>query len=106
MYPVGIFLFIAVIDMFLTWYGVVENGADYYKDLIAVSIATFLSVYLAIASVSGTVLLTSLPSYLQDDGLMWIGILVAAAQGYITLMAIMEAIQDYRDQKREKLIQL
>jgi arginine exporter protein ArgO len=106
MYPVGVFLFVAVIDMFLTWYGVVENGADYYKDLIAVSIATFLSVYLAVASVSGTVLLTSAPSYLQDAGLMWLGIIVATAQGYITVMAIMEAVEDYRDQKREKLMQL
>jgi len=105
MYPVGIFLFIAVIDMFLTWYGVVENGADYYKDLVAVSIATFLSVYLAVASVSGTVLLTSEPSYLLDNGLMWIGILIATAQGYITVMAIMEAIQDYREQQHARLIQ-
>jgi arginine exporter protein ArgO len=106
MYPVGVFLFIAVIDMFLTWYGVVENGADYYKDIIAMSIATFLSVYLAVASVSGTVLLTSSPTYLQDNGLMWIGILVAVAQGYITVMAIMEAVQDYREQRHARLTQI
>lgn len=106
MYPVGIFLFVAVIDMFLTWYGVVEKGADYYKDIIALSFATFITLYLALASVSGTVLLTSAPTYLQDNGLMWLGILVAFAQGVITLFEIMEAVQDYREQQHAKLVQL
>ena len=105
MYPSGIFLFIAVIDMFMTWYGVVEKGADYYKDLIALGVATFLTVYLSLASVSGTVMITT-SSFMQDDGLMWIGFIIATAQGLFTLMEILEAVQDYRTQKRERLLEL
>jgi arginine exporter protein ArgO len=106
MYSVGVFLFIAVIDVFMTWYGVVEKGSDYYKDLIALFLATFLSLYLAICSVSGTVLLTSAPTYLQDDGLMWIGILIAVAQGFVLLLEIVEAVQDYKEQKKSRLLRL
>lgn len=105
MYSVGIFLFVAVIDIFMTWYGVVEKGADYYKDLVALFIATFLSLYLAICSVSGTVMLTDAPTYLQDDGLMWIGILIAMAQAVFLLVEIVEAVQDYKEQKRTRLLQ-
>jgi hypothetical protein len=104
MYSVGIFLFIAVIDIFMTWYAVVEKGADYYKDLVALFIASFLSMYLAICTVSGTVMMTSAPTFLDDAGLMWIGIIVAAAQGVFLLVEIVEAVQDYREQKKERLI--
>lgn len=103
MYPVGVFLFIAVIDMFLTWYGVVEKGADYYKDIAALVIATFLTAYLAIVSVSGTVMLTS-TTYLNDAGLMWIGFIVAATQAYITLMEYLEAREERETEKRERLL--
>lgn len=103
MYPVGVFLFIAVIDMFMTWYGVVEKGADYYKDIAALIIATFMTVYLSLASVSGTVMLTSV-TYLNDPGLMWMGFIIAAAQGYFTLMEYLEAREDREKEKRDRLI--
>lgn len=103
MYPVGIFLFMAVIDMFLTWYGVVEKGTDYYKDLAAMIIATVMTVYLALASVSGTVQLTS-TTYLNDAGLMWFGFIIATAQAYITLMEYIEAREERAQEKRDRLL--
>ena len=103
MYPVGVFLFLAVIDMFMTWYGVVEKGADYYKDLIALGIAAFMTVYLSLACVSGTVMLTD-TTQLNDAGLMWLGFIIAIAQGIILLLEYIEAREDREAQKQERLI--
>lgn len=103
MYTAGIFLFLAVVDMFLTWYGVVEKGSDYYKDLVSLVIATLITVYLSLASVSGTVILTTSMS-LNDMGLMWLGFLIAAAQVYITLMEYLEAREERANEKRDRLL--
>jgi hypothetical protein len=103
MYSIGIFLFIAVIDVLFTNYALSEKGADYYKDLIALGIATFLTVYLALAASSGTVMLTA-TTYLMDAGLMWIGFIIATAQGFILLLEVIETVQDYYAQKMQRLI--
>jgi hypothetical protein len=103
MYSLALYLFLALIDINLTWYAVFEKGSDYYKDLIALGIATFISVYMAVAASSGTVMLSS-TTYLSDAGLMWIGIIIAVAQGFILLLEIIETIQDYYAQKVQRLI--
>jgi hypothetical protein len=122
MYSLGIFLFIAFIDVALTLYAILKKGADYYKDLIALAAATFITVYLAIAAVSGTVILSSShvqtiatvgdtstvvyapATVIQDDGLMWIGIIIAVIQGIFLLLEIVETVEDYYAQKAESLI--
>ena len=123
MYPLGVYLFIGVIDAAVTIYSISSKGTQYYKDLIALGIATFLTVYLAIAAVSGTVIISdghaitsfddglgntttayTTPVVMQDDGLMWIGIIVAAIQGLFLLFEIVETVEDYYAQKAENLI--
>ena len=59
MYSLGIYLCIAFIDIVLTIYAVMKKNSDYYKDLIALGAATFITLYLAIAAVSGTVILSA-----------------------------------------------
>lgn len=103
MYSLGLYLFLAFIDINLTWYAMFEKGADYYKDLMALGLATFITVYLAVAAASGTVLLSS-TTQLEDAGLMWIGIIIAVAQGFILVLEIIETIQDYYAQKMRSMI--
>lgn len=102
MYSENIFLFVAVIDILLTFYAVSSKKSDYYKDLIALGLATFLSVYLAQAAASGVVILNgpTTQSYLMDAGLMWIGYLIAVCQGFILLLEGIETVQDYYAQKK------
>ena len=122
MYSLGIYLCIAFIDIVLTVYAMWKKGADYYKDLIALGAAVFITLYLAMAAVSGTVILTSShvqtiatvgdtstvvyapPVVMQDDGLMWIGIIVATIQGFFLAFEIVETVEDYYAQKAENLI--
>ena len=122
MYSLGIYLCIAFIDIVLTIYAVMKKNSDYYKDLIALGAATFITLYLAIAAVSGTVILSAShvqtiatigdtstvvyapPTVIQDDGLMWIGIIVAVIQGLFLLFEIVETVEDYYAQKAENLI--
>lgn len=103
MYTASIFLFIGVIDVLLTWYAVTNKGVDYYKDLMALGLATFLTVYLAYSSAAGVVMITD-TGYLMDGGLMWIGYLIAAAQGFILILEVIETVQDYYAQRMQRLI--
>jgi hypothetical protein len=122
MYSLGIYLCIAFIDIVLTVYAVLKKNADYYKDLIALGAAAFITVYLALAATSGTVILTSShvqtiatvgdtstvvyapPIVMQDDGLMWIGFVIAAIQGIFLLFEIVETVEDYYAQKADRLL--
>jgi hypothetical protein len=123
MYPIAIYLAVGLIDIGFTIYGVLGRGADYYKDLIALGVATFITVYLALAATSGTVIVSdghvmissedglgnttttySDPSIMQDDGLMWIGFVIAAIQGIFLLFEIVETVEDYYAQKAERLL--
>ena len=103
MYSVDIYLFIAILDLVLTLYAVGNKNADYYKDLFAMGLATFLTVYLSYAAAAGVVLLDG-TTRLQDGGLMWIGYLIAFIQGVFLLLEILETIQDYLGQTRQRLI--
>lgn len=55
MYTIEVFLAILAIDGILTLYAVMAKGSDYYKDIAAIIFAGFLSCYLALVCVSGTV---------------------------------------------------
>jgi hypothetical protein len=99
-----------------------KKNSDYYKDLIALGAATFITLYLAIAAVSGTVILSSShvqtiatvgdtstvvyapATVIQDDGLMWIGVIIAVIQGLFLMFEIVETVEDYYAQKAESLI--
>lgn len=132
MYPIEIFLAILVIDGLLCVYAVVDNGAKYYKNIIAWGLACFLSIYLAIVSVAGTVSIQTMqiknmtvqnltanssavvntvytynpPVVMQDDGLMWIFYILAGIQGFLILLAILEAYEEHLNGKdKENLIQ-
>lgn len=144
MYTIEVFLAILAIDGILTLYAVVAKGSDYYKDIAAIIFAGFLSCYLALVCVSGTVVyyndnvsdvfvtntnMTYPPGeavrydleynnsryaytyaapnrVMQDDGLMWIFIIIAVIQGYFALLMGIEAYNDYVAGKadRENLI--
>ena len=142
MYTIEVFLAILAIDGILTLYAVLAKGSDYYKDIAAIIFAGFLSCYLALVCVSGTVVYyndsplsvrtlytnasyppgevkydleynqtvsnyTYRPNHvMQDDGLMWIFLIIATIQGYFALLMSIEAYNDYVAGKadRENLI--
>ena len=143
MYTIEVFLAILAIDGILTLYAVLAKGSDYYKDIAAIIFAGFLSCYLALVCVSGTVVYyndnvsdvltlqtnetfamdpsvgvdtdsntthsryTYAPNHvMQDDGLMWIFIIIATIQGYFALLMGIEAYNEYVAGKadRENLI--
>ena len=145
MYTIEVFLAILAIDGILTLYAVLAKGSDYYKDIAAIIFAGFLSCYLALVCVSGTVVYyndnvsdvlaiqtnetfppgthpdvevdvvfnTTHYDYayapnpvMQDDGLMWIFLIIAVIQGYFALLMGIEAYNDYVAGKveRENLI--
>ena len=114
MYPIEIFQAILVIDGLLTVYGILSKGADYWKNIVALGFATFLSVYLATVSISGTAFVysaitnsTSLATQaISDDGLMWIFYIIATIQGIYTLVEGAEAYELYiaRKEDRDTLI--
>lgn len=103
MFPVGVYLFLAFIDINLMWYAMFEKGADYYKDLMALGIATLITVYMSVAATSGTVMLSS-TEVMHDPALMWIGIIIAVAQGFIFCIEVLETIVDYYANKHPRLI--
>jgi glucan phosphoethanolaminetransferase (alkaline phosphatase superfamily) len=137
MYPVWIYLMIIVIDGALTFLSLVKVGAGSYRDMLGFSnitsivvlgLATFLSVYLALASVSGTtyayassnnftyainttgnttnVTMVGNPgvatSPIMDDGLMWIWYLIAVIQAIFVLLEILEAYAEHLAGKEER----
>jgi hypothetical protein len=109
MYPIEIFLAILVIDGVLSIYSIMDKGSGSYREMlgfsnivniIALGFATFLSVYLALVSVSGTASLNGIP--VMDDGLMWIFIVIAVIQGVFVLMELLEAYAEHLAGKEEK----
>ena len=103
MFPVGVYLFLAFIDINLMWYAMFEKGADYYKDLMALAIATTMTFYMAVAAVSGSVQLST-STVMHDPALMWIGIIIGVAQAFILVIEIIETVQDYYAQRMQRLI--
>src|SRR5512138_1485503 len=101
MYTTDIYLFIGVVDILLTIYAVLAKGTDYYKELIALFIAGILSVYLGVAATTGTVILSDSNGYLNDAGLMWVGIIIAATQGFFLLMEFLEERQARKEEKMQ-----
>ena len=108
MYPIEIYLMVAAIDGVLTIFSMLEKGTGYYEDLFGVSnivnmvalgVADFLSIYLALVSVSGTASLNGVP--IMDDGLMWIWMILAVIQGIFILLEIMEAYVEHLHGKEE-----
>ena len=108
MYPIELFVFMAAVDIGLTVFAVTNKNTDYYKDLIALGLATFITVFLSQSIISGSVFVYSgdssgiTMSYIQDAGLMWIGYLLAGCQGFILLLEGVETVQDYFAQKNMK----
>lgn len=101
MYPVDIYLVIIAIDGLLSIFAVFAKGSDYYKDIAALAFASFLSVYLAMASVSGTAM-GSDGTPIMDDGLMWLFIIIATIQGIFLLLELVEAYEEHVAGKNEK----
>jgi hypothetical protein len=108
MYPIEIYLMIAVIDGGLSLFSLLEKGMGDYQDLFGISnivnivaliIADFLSVYLALVSVSGTATLNGIP--MQDGGLMWIWMIIAVVQGVFILLELMEAYVEHLNGQEE-----
>jgi hypothetical protein len=109
MFPIEIYLAIILIDGLLTVYGVVSVGVDYWKNIVALFFAGFLSVYIAMVSVAGsayvyatnqTISVSTLP--IQDDGLMWIFYMFATAQGIYLFVEGVEAYELYIHKRKER----
>ena len=109
MFPIEIYLAIIVLNGLLTLYGVISVGVDYWKNIVALFFAGFLSVYLALVSVAGsayvyaanqTASVSTLP--IQDDGLMWIFYMFATAQFIYLFVEGVEAYELYIHKKNEK----
>ena len=121
MYTQAIWIFIGIMDAAIFLYGLSDAGREYWKKEAALVFATFLSIYLASAAVSGTIVTEPVsqsltivnntttmafatPIAVQDDGLMWLCILCAFGQGIYTVNACIEAVEEYyaeRDRKRQ-----
>lgn len=104
MYPIEIYFLVAIVDILLTLYAETMSGlVDFWKDITAQLIATFLTFYLASVSISGTVTYNG-TALLQDDGLMWILIIAGVVQSIYMLISIIEAYEEYKSGKEERLL--
>jgi hypothetical protein len=105
MYPLELFLGVMAIDGAVTLYALMHHGADYYKDIGAWVFAVFLSGYLALGAVSGTAYIYSTSSLttlaIQDDGLMWIFILIMFAQIILGALELLEAYEEHQTNKTD-----
>jgi hypothetical protein len=98
MYPIEIFLMVVAIDGLLSAYATISKGTDYYKDVVALGFACFLSVYLALVSIAGTAI-DCAGNPIMDDGLMWIFIIIAVIQGIFVMMELIEAYEEHLHNK-------
>jgi len=105
MYPLELFILVAVVDIIITVYAIVMRGPNYFKVMGAWILATFITVYLALSIISGSAFIysstTLQTSVVQDDGLMWILIIIAVAQALLGLMEIIESYEEYQMNKSD-----
>jgi len=137
MYPIWIYILIVVIDCILTLVSLIHLGNESYRDMlgfsnvvsiVALGFAGFLSVYLALVSVSGTAYvyaesnnftyvinttgnttnttMVGTPGVamqpIMDDGLMWIWYIIAAIQGIFVMLEILEAYAEHIAGKEDR----
>ena len=120
MYTQAIWIFLGIMDAGIFLYGLSNVGKEYWKKEAALIFSTFLSAYLATAVISGTIVTEPVPQTIiinntsttsfatpiavQDDGLMWLCILCAVGQAIYSIIACIEAVEEYyteRDKKRQ-----
>jgi hypothetical protein len=113
MFPISVYVLLIVIDILLFIYMLIDFRNLKYGNIIAGVIASLLAFYIAMISVSGTIVIdngppsidTSItnmttvtyptPNLLQDDGLMWFWILIGAIQSIVTLLMGAEAYDEW-----------
>lgn len=109
MFPLEVYQTFMIIDMLMFLYMFIDIKNRVYGNVISGIIASFISAYLAIISVSGTIttgiraeafdtsvadLTTVLyrdADLMQDEGLMWFWIGICAIQSAIAVLFIVEA---------------
>jgi hypothetical protein len=115
MFPISVYVLLIVIDILLFIYMLIDFRNLKYGNIIAGVIASLLAFYIAMISVSGTIVIdngppsidTSItnmttvtyptPNLLQDDGLMWFWILVGVIQSIVTLLMGAEAYDEWAE---------
>ena len=114
MYPLEIYIVMIVINIALFLYMIYDLKNLKYGNIISGGLASFIAMYLALVSVSGTIevgtrvamfnttdanytTITYLaPDLMQDDGLMWFWIIIAVIQTIITVYLTLEAHDEWQ----------
>lgn len=106
MYPLDVYEILAMVDVVVFLYAFIDINQRYYGNIIALGVSALLSFYLAITSISGTVVVnyastttTGGIDNLQDPGLMWFWILIAIIQTVFTIYLVYDAYIEYADEK-------
>jgi hypothetical protein len=106
MYPLDIYEIMAMVDVVVFLYAFIDINQKFYGNIIALGVSSLLSYYIAIASISGTVVVnyastttTGGIDMLQDSGLMWFWLLFAIIQTMFTLYLSYDAYIEYSNDK-------
>ena len=108
MYPIEVYGLLVIIDFIIFIYSYIDINQRVYGNIVTLGIASLLSFYLAIASVSGTVVVnyasstvTGVQDYLQDGGIMWFFILLGVIQIGFTLYFAYDAYIEYVEGRKQ-----
>jgi hypothetical protein len=107
MFPLEVYELIIVIDAILFLYAFIDINHKFYGNIIALGVATLFSFFLALVSVSGSIIINYASStttggvdYLNDSSLMWIFILLGIIEAAFTLYLAYDAYTEYLNERK------
>ncbi len=116
MFPLAVYIFLGMVSIALFLYMFIDNHNLKYGNIVSGWIAGFIAVYIAVASVSGTVVVDypvqsfisadgettvsyDSPRLMQDDGLMWFWYIMAAIETLFSILFSMEAYGEWNKKR-------